>query len=170
VGSYLTKELWNSCCVGRLTDRARRVRKQERRLRCRQQSRAIALERDDGRLQAYGWSLPSKFLASPAGASSSGSGSSSRASSTHAAVPVPVYCRPVSDVAGVKVSFAIVRHTVQPRYFWKLLLWLPYGIGQAIIFLPCGFFLLLILLSFFPRLISAAADWMSTILLHMVWP
>jgi len=22
---------------------------------------------------------------------------------------------------------------------------------------------------FFPRLISAAADWMSTILLHMVW-
>ena len=22
----------------------------------------------------------------------------------------------------------------------------------------------------FPRLISAAADWMSTILLHMVWP
>ena len=24
--------------------------------------------------------------------------------------------------------------------------------------------------SFFPRLISAAADWMSTILLHMVWP
>jgi len=24
--------------------------------------------------------------------------------------------------------------------------------------------------SFFPRLISAVADWMSTILLHMVWP
>jgi len=23
---------------------------------------------------------------------------------------------------------------------------------------------------FFPRLISAAADWMSTILQHMVWP
>jgi len=23
---------------------------------------------------------------------------------------------------------------------------------------------------FFPRLISAVADWMSTILLHMVWP
>jgi len=33
--------------------------------------------------------------------------------------------------------------------------------------LPCGFFLS----SFFiPRLISAATDWMSTILLHMVWP
>jgi len=24
--------------------------------------------------------------------------------------------------------------------------------------------------SFFPRLISAAADWMSTVLPHMVWP
>ena len=39
--------------------------------------------------------------------------------------------------------------------------------GQAIIFLPCGFFLLLlsIFLSFFPRLISAATDWMSTIVM-----
>jgi len=26
------------------------------------------------------------------------------------------------------------------------------------------------ILSFFPRLISVAVDWMSTILLHMVWP
>ena len=40
-------------------------------------------------------------------------------------------------------------------------LWPPYGIGQAIIFLSCGLFH-----SFFfsSRLISAAADWMSTIL------
>ena len=48
------------------------------------------------------------------------------------------------------------------------LLWPPYGIGQAIVFLPCGFLLSSIFL--FPRLISAAADRMSTILLHMVWP
>jgi len=34
-----------------------------------------------------------------------------------------------------------------------------YGIGQAIIFLPCGFFS-----SFFPRLIPAVADCMCTIL------
>jgi len=40
----------------------------------------------------------------------------------------------------------------------------------AIIFLPCNFYLLLLLSSFFPRLISAAAGWMSTILWHMVWP
>jgi len=46
------------------------------------------------------------------------------------------------------------------------LLWPPYGIGQAIIFSCCGFYLL----SFFPHLISAVGDWMSTILPHMVWP
>jgi len=38
-----------------------------------------------------------------------------------------------------------------------------YVIGQAIIFLPCDFYLLSSS-SFFPRLISAAAGWMSTIL------
>jgi len=39
----------------------------------------------------------------------------------------------------------------------------------TIIFLPCSLFLSFYL-SFFPRLISAATDWMSTILLHMAWP
>jgi len=54
------------------------------------------------------------------------------------------------------------------------------------IFLPCAFYLLMAALCnradhyifalwflssiFFPRLISAATDWMSTILLHMTWP
>jgi len=32
------------------------------------------------------------------------------------------------------------------------------------------FVLVLLLLLFFPRLISATADWMSAILPHMVWP
>jgi len=36
----------------------------------------------------------------------------------------------------------------------------------ALWFLSSSFFLF----SFFPRLISAAADWMSTILWHIVWP
>ena len=36
------------------------------------------------------------------------------------------------------------------------------GCGHNIYFRPVSFF-------FFPRLISAAADWMSTILRHMVW-
>ena len=42
-------------------------------------------------------------------------------------------------------------------------------IGQTIIFLPCGFYLLSSSF-FFPRLISAVGDWMSTILPHVVWP
>jgi len=38
----------------------------------------------------------------------------------------------------------------------------------TIIFLPCGFFLSSIYLSFSPRLITVATDWMSTILLQGV--
>jgi len=49
------------------------------------------------------------------------------------------------------------------------LLWPPYGIGQAIIFSSCGF-LFLSYFFFFPRLFLAVADWMSTILPHVVWP
>ena len=45
-----------------------------------------------------------------------------------------------------------------------------YGIGHTIIFSCYDLFFLLLLLSFFPRLISAATDWMSDILPHMVWP
>ena len=53
----------------------------------------------------------------------------------------------------------------------------PYVIGQTIMFLPCDFYLSSFFLSFFlscflsfPRLISAAVDWMSTIVPHIVWP
>ena len=55
-------------------------------------------------------------------------------------------------------------------FYWFSLdyLWPPYVIGQAIIFLPCGFFFYLS--TVFPRLISAVADWMSAIVPHMVWP
>ena len=48
---------------------------------------------------------------------------------------------------------------------FESLLWPPYVIGQAIIFLPCGFFLLSSSsFFFFPRLITATAGWISTIL------
>ena len=50
----------------------------------------------------------------------------------------------------------------------RIFLWPPYVIGADIIFLPCDFYLLSSF--FFSRLISAVGDWMSTILLHMVWP
>jgi len=54
--------------------------------------------------------------------------------------------------------------------WWRTLwhecsLWSPYVIAQTIIFLPCDFYLL----SFFPRLISAAIDWISTILVFYTW-
>ena len=47
--------------------------------------------------------------------------------------------------------------------FLAMFLWPPYVIGADIVFLPCGFYLLSIFF-FIPRLISAAAGWMSTIL------
>ena len=53
---------------------------------------------------------------------------------------------------------AILRHI----YF---LLWPPCVADADIIFLSCFFFFF-----FFSRLISAVADWMSTVLLRMVWP
>ena len=56
---------------------------------------------------------------------------------------------------------------------WFLLssLWPPYVIGGPLYFCPViSIFYLSIFLSFFPRLISAATDWISTILLHMAWP
>ena len=66
-------------------------------------------------------------------------------------------------------------------------LWPPCGIGQAkmtqkiaiwasshnfvgLYFCPVISIIFLLLLSFFPRLISAVGDWMSTILQRMVWP
>jgi len=51
--------------------------------------------------------------------------------------------------------------------FLVIIMGSPYGIGQPIIFLPCGFFFLSFFLSFFPRLIAAVADWMSVILPHI---
>ena len=42
--------------------------------------------------------------------------------------------------------------------------------GHYILVLWFHSFFFLLLSSFYPRLISAVADWMSTILLHMVWP
>jgi len=56
---------------------------------------------------------------------------------------------------------------VDDTFIWGgALLWSPYGIGQTIFIL----WFVSIFFFFFPRLISAAAHWMYTILPHMVWP
>ena len=62
-------------------------------------------------------------------------------------------------------------HYYTPWYDPVDYLWSPYGIGQTIIFSSCRLFLFFFFLSsFFPRLISAVAEWMSAILAHTVWP
>jgi len=73
-----------------------------------------------------------------------------------------------------------VRSKVNPIFSWSLalsrIITMLSGIsGQmAALRSRCGHYIFvlwfLLLSSFSPRLISAAADWMSTILSHMVWP
>ncbi|XP_018324079.2 C-Jun-amino-terminal kinase-interacting protein 4 isoform X2 [Agrilus planipennis] len=51
------------------------------------------VRKEDGRLQAYGWSLPSK-----GGSANSASGVKALTNSSHSVpVPVPVYCRPLAE-------------------------------------------------------------------------
>ena len=56
----------------------------------------------------------------------------------------------------------------QTNYHTNINLWSPYVIGQTIYIFMLWFVVVLLLL-LFSRLISAAADWMSAILPHMVW-
>ena len=55
---------------------------------------------------------------------------------------------------------------MQTLYFSCGFLWPPYVIGQAIVFLSRGFFFFFFFFLFFPRLISAAAGWMSIPYFH----
>jgi len=95
----------------------------------------------------------------------------------------------ISSYTSLQTQYNQLCHPMNCSMTKHLPLLPPYGIEQAIIFLPCGFFLLLsilcnretiyifilwflsfFLLSFFSSPISAATDWISTILLHMAWP
>jgi len=60
-----------------------------------------------------------------------------------------------------------------PSVLWhsfSLLLWRPYVIEQAIIFLPCGFFLSFFFFFSSPNLSRHRLDVCHTVLPHMVWP
>merc|ERR1719431_450869 len=52
------------------------------------------VKKDDGRLQAYGWSLPAK---SPPGPASKLDADQPKISTPNVPVPVPVYCRPLME-------------------------------------------------------------------------
>jgi len=69
---------------------------------------------------------------------------------------------PWEDSVCQEVHFLNINISSYPQMLFMIVVeWAFYG--QTIIFLPCGFFFLS---SFFPRLISAVADWMSAILPH----
>ena len=62
------------------------------------------VKKEDGRLQAYGWSLPPKSPPTPA----SGLDPEARLPNTNVPVPVPVYCRPLMEKEpGMKVGVAV---------------------------------------------------------------
>jgi len=74
---------------------------------------------------------------------------------------------PRSIVTGQPLIFACIAASVAGMLFSPLFMAaLRNREGHYI--LPCGFFLSFFF--FIPRLISAVADWMPTILPHMVWP
>ena len=73
-------------------------------------------------------------------------------------------CHPTNSVKALKDYTGWNDNVISCSFLWS-----PYVIGRPYIFSCCGLFFFFFLL-FFPRLISAAADWMSAILHHMVWP
>ncbi|KAK4308658.1 hypothetical protein Pmani_019656 [Petrolisthes manimaculis] len=57
------------------------------------------VKKDDGRMQAYGWSLPAKTgqRAIEGSSGSQGASQPTRSGTSHLPVPVPVYCRPLME-------------------------------------------------------------------------
>lgn len=79
-----------------LAEKARKDREKERREQYKQVRAHV--KKDDGRMQAYGWSLPAKFNPPMSKETS--------ANKSHVPVPVPVYCRPLLEKdEGMKVCF-----------------------------------------------------------------
>ena len=74
----------------------------------------------------------------------------------------PLAAKIVSLVWGTPANFNGFRILAALLHGTLVLLWSPYVIGRP--------YVVTIFLSFFPRLISAVGDRMSTILPHMVWP
>lgn len=76
----------------RMSEKAKKEREKERQEQYKQVRAHV--KKDDGRLQAYGWSLPAKFQPSVR----------ETPAKREVPVPVPVYCRPILEKEqGMKV-------------------------------------------------------------------
>lgn len=79
----------------RTAEKTRKEREKERREQYKQVRAHV--KKDDGRMQAYGWSLPAKFTPQLP---------REQSSKSHVPVPVPVYCRPLLEKEpGLKVRY-----------------------------------------------------------------
>ena len=78
----------------RISEKKRKEREKERRDQYKQVQ--VHVKKDDGRLQAYGWSLPARVQPATMQKDSP--------RQSQVPVPVPVYCRPLLEQAnGMKV-------------------------------------------------------------------
>lgn len=57
------------------------------------------VQKDDGRLQAYGWSLPGSTIKQSTSPSNSSPMNSAHVKASNMPVPVPVYCRPLAEAS-----------------------------------------------------------------------
>lgn len=79
-----------------MSEKKRKEREKERRDQYKQVQ--VHVKKDDGRLQAYGWSLPARVAPATAAAKDA-------PRQSQVPVPVPVYCRPLLEQAnGMKVG------------------------------------------------------------------
>ena len=93
--SIISRPLQCNCLnVFSTSEKARKEREKERKEQYKQVRAHV--KKDDGRMQAYGWSLPAKFQPQIPNAA---------ATRSSVSVPVPVYCRPLLEAEqGLKVS------------------------------------------------------------------
>lgn len=57
------------------------------------------VQKEDGRLQAYGWSLPGSTIKPGSAGSNSSGNSANQVPKSNVPVPVPVYCRPLAEAS-----------------------------------------------------------------------
>jgi len=85
------------------------------------------------------------------------------------AISKPIHVGSSTSSAGVCTYTSANTVLFYLRNVHNTLLWPPIVMGRPL-HLPLWFLSFFFLSSFFPRLISAVADWTSIILLRMVWP